>query len=247
MREALKNGELRLYFQPLFNNLTNKIVGFEGLLRWENPKYKFWSPADFFEVMSENKLLIDVGKLVLEETLRFAQEVAPHGIQVACNLSPFQLLHEGFVSELLAFYDEYELKPKQICLEVAEAYFLENNPEIHAHLSALKNKGYAIRLDNFGSGYASMLYLKEFPVDGISINRDFIRSLLSDKYSRKNVLNILGLAKSLDLEVVAEGVESEEQNQFLRENGCHIVQGYLYGRALPREDALAFINNHREE
>jgi EAL domain-containing protein (putative c-di-GMP-specific phosphodiesterase class I) len=77
VREVLKNGELRLYFQPQFNNLTNEIVGFEGLLRWENPKYKFWSPTDFFEVMSENKLVIDVGKLVLEETLRFAQEVAP--------------------------------------------------------------------------------------------------------------------------------------------------------------------------
>lgn len=246
LQEALKNHELYLKFQPQVNNLDNKVVGFEALLRWNNPKYQFWSPAKFIEIIKENALLLEIGRFVLEETLRFSQEVAPYGIQVSCNISPFQLLHRGFVSELLAAYDKYQLKPKQICLEVTENNFIECHQDLFENLLALKNKGYSIRLDNFGTGYSSMLYLDGFPIDGISIHREYVRTVLTDKYSRKNVLNIIGLAKSLDLEVFGEGVENEEQNQFLRENGCHIIQGYFYGRALNREDALAYVKKSRE-
>lgn len=245
--EALEKDELYLKFQPQVNNLDNSLVGFEVLLRWNNPKYQFWSPTKFIEIIEETDLILEIGKFVFLETVKFSKSLAAEQIQVSLNISPFQLLHQGFVRELLALYDEHQLKPKQICLEITENFLIESHRDIYDSLRALKNKGYGIRLDNFGYGYSSMLYLEGFPIDGISIHREQIRTVLNDKYSRQHVLNIISLAKSLNLEVIAEGVENEEQNVFLRENGCNIIQGYLYGRPVAWDEAISFFKNYSKQ
>jgi diguanylate cyclase (GGDEF)-like protein len=246
LAKALKNDEFFLNFQPQINILSNKVYGFEALIRWNNPKYLSWAPSKFIEVAEENNLIIEIGRFVFQETLKFAKAIEPNQIQVSCNVSPFQLLHQGFVQELLDLYEEYKLKPQQICLEITENFLIESHLDIFDSLVALRNKGYGIRLDNFGSGYSSMIYLKDFPIDGISIHRDHVRNILIDKYSRQIVLNLISLAKSLDLEVIAEGVENEKQNEFLRENSCNIIQGHLFSQALSKDEAISFLENYNK-
>jgi len=244
LAQALKREEFYLHFQPQYNVLTKRIIGFEALIRWDNPKYMAYAPAKFIEIAERNNLIIDIGRYVLHESLKFAKLVQDENIRISINVSPVQLLHEGFVSELLQAYDDYDLHSQQICLEITENFSLEAQTEISDPVKLLKNKGYLIMLDNFGTGYSSMLYLQDFPIDGISIHRDWIKNALNDKNAKQTVLKTIALGLSLDLEIIAEGVENEKQSEFLRENGCTIIQGHLISKAVSQEEALIILKNY---
>lgn len=238
---AIKKNEFVMNLQPQVNNTTNKVVGFEALIRWNNPKYAYESPSTFIEIAERNNFIIDIGRYVIEETFSIAKKLEPYNIRVSINISPVQLLQTGFVHEIIRAFEKHNLKRGSICIEITETFLMESLDEIIEKLTLIRNNGIIINLDNFGTGYSSMLYLKDLPIDGISINKEFIKGLNNDQYSKNIVTQIIKLAESLDLQVIAEGVEDQKQNQFLKEKGCNLIQGYLISKALPKEDALKFM------
>lgn len=243
---AIKKNEFVMNLQPQVNNETNKVVGFEALIRWNNPKYAYESPSTFIEIAERNNFIIDIGRYVIEETFSIAKKLEPYNIRVSINISPVQLLQTGFVHEIIGAFERHKLKRGSICIEITETFLMESLDEIIEKLTLIRNNGIIINLDNFGTGYSSMLYLKDLPIDGISINKEFIKGLNSDQYSRNIVTQIIKLAESLNLQVIAEGVEDQKQNQLLKEKGCNIIQGYLISKALPKEEAIKFMMEYNK-
>ena len=247
LASALKKNEFVINLQPQYNNVSNKVVGFEALIRWNNPKYAYESPTTFIEIAERNNFIVDIGRYVIEESFKIAKELEPYNIKISINVSPVQLLQAGFVQDFIRNFRKYDLKIGSICIEITETFLMESLNEIVDKLSALRRHGVIIHLDNFGTGYSSMLYLKDLPIDGISINKEFIKNLNTDKYSRNIVSQIIKLAQSLDLKVIAEGVEDQEQNAFLKEKGCNVIQGFLISKALPKEEAVKFIKEKNRD
>jgi diguanylate cyclase (GGDEF)-like protein len=241
---AIKNHELVMYYQPQVYNTYDRVYGLEALIRWNNPKYINESPVHFIKLAEENNMILEVGRFVIEETFKFAKEIEPYDVRVTINISPVQILQSGFVNDIITAFNKYQLKKNAICMEITETFLMESYDLIINKLITLKNLGISIHLDNFGTGYSSLIYLKDLPIDGISINYDFIKNLNTDRYARAIVSKLIALATSLELEVIAEGVEDQKQNKFLQENGCRIIQGHLISRAIPKSQAMKFINDY---
>jgi len=244
---AVRNKELTVYLQPQFNTLTQRIVAFEALIRWNNPKYMYDSPSRFIELAEQNNMIVDIGRFVINETFKIAKELEVYDIKMSLNISPVQILQSGFVHDIIVASEKHKLKRNSICLEITETFLMETFDNIVDKLFLLKKQGFSIHLDNFGTGYSSMLYLKDLPIDAISIEKDFIKNLNNDKYTRVIVSKIISLAKSLELEVIAEGVEDESQNQFLMENGCNIIQGFLISKAVTKSEAINLLLKYNEK
>lgn len=244
---AIENNEFVMFLQPQYNNLTNTIVGAEALIRWNNPKYRLESPAHFIELAEQNSLIIEIGRFVMNETFRIAKEIEKYNIHISINISPVQILQAGFVNEIIAIYDKYQLKPNSIAIEITETFLMTSFDIVIEKLKLLKEHGFSIHLDDFGTGYSSMLYLKELPIDTIKIDKEFILNVNTDRYTRAIVSKIIALAKSLDLSVIAEGVEDEKQNHFLIKNGCNIIQGHLISRAISKDDCVKLIRDFNEK
>ncbi|HQC74926.1 MAG TPA: GGDEF domain-containing phosphodiesterase, partial [Bacilli bacterium] len=242
--KAIQEKEFVMYLQPQFDNEQERIVGFESLIRWNNPKYLLESPAHFIALAEQNNLIIEIGKFVILDTFRIAKEFEPYNVHISINISPVQLLQAGFVSEIVEIYDRFELKPHAISVEITETFLMTNFDSVIEKLKLLKNHGFNIHLDDFGTGYSSMLYLKDLPIDTIKIDKEFVRHLNTDKFSRAIVSKVISMAKSLDLDVIAEGVEDDKQNQFLVKSGCNVIQGHLISAAVPESVALKLINEY---
>lgn len=241
---AVKNREFIMYFQPQYNTRIGKIVGFEALIRWSNPKYMHEQVENYIKMAEKNGLIMEIGKIVIEETFKFAKTIEDSGIHISMNVSPAQLLHSGFVNELEAYYDQYQLKKGMISIEITETFLMENSADVITKLRLLRDKGFGVHLDDFGIGYSSMLYLKDLPVDTIKIDKEFIKDATSDKASRNIVTRIVQLALGLDLNLVAEGVETEKQMDFLSRIGCDVIQGYLISKPVAEEGALELIKKY---
>lgn len=241
---ALEREEFVMFFQPQYNNEKQKIVGFEALVRWDNPKYKFQSPSVFIELAEKNNMIIQIGRYIMERTFAAAKEFEKHGIHISMNVSPVQLMQAGFVNEVLDCAKKYDLHPGTIAIEITETFLMENFSYVIEKLNLLRDKGFSIHLDDFGTGYSSMLYLKELPINTIKIDKEFIRHLATDKHSRAIVNKIVSLAKSLDLDIIAEGVEKDDQNQILIKMGCDIIQGYLISKGVSFEESIELINEY---
>ncbi|MDD4057163.1 MAG: GGDEF domain-containing phosphodiesterase [Bacilli bacterium] len=244
LSSAIEKEEFVMYYQPQYHNEKQKIVGFEALVRWDNPKYKFQSPSVFIELAEKNNMIIQIGRYIMEKTFATAKEFERHGIHISMNVSPVQLMQAGFVNEVLDCAKKYDLQPGTIAIEITETFLMENFTYIIEKLNLLRNKGFSIHLDDFGTGYSSMLYLKELPINTIKIDKEFIRHLATDKHSRAIVGKIVSLAKSLDLDIIAEGVEKDDQNQILIKMGCDIIQGYLISKGVSYEEAIVLINEY---
>ncbi|MDD3107302.1 MAG: GGDEF domain-containing phosphodiesterase, partial [Bacilli bacterium] len=242
--KAIQENEFVMYLQPQFDNSEGRIVGFESLIRWNNPKYLLESPAHFIELAEQNNLIIEIGKFVILDTFRIAKELEQYNVHISINISPVQLLQAGFVSEIVEVYDRFALKPHAISIEITETFLMTNFDSVIEKLKLLKNHGFNIHLDDFGTGYSSMLYLKDLPIDTIKIDKEFVRHLNTDKFSRAIVSKVISMARSLDLDIIAEGVEDEKQNQFLMKSGCSIIQGHLISPAVPVSVAEKLINEY---
>ena len=193
-----------------------------------------------------NGLIMELGKIVIEETFKFAKKIEDTGIHISMNVSPAQLLHSGFVNELLNYFEQYQLKPQRISIEITETFLMENSEDIIAKLRILKEKGFGVHLDDFGIGYSSMLYLKDLPVDTIKIDKEFTKEATTDKFSRIIVTRIVQMALGLDLNIVAEGVENEKQMNLLSHIGCDVIQGYLISKPVNEEETLALIEKYNK-
>lgn len=247
LHRAIENNEFVLFLQPQYNNDTARIVAFEALIRWNNPKYRLQSPSHFIEVAEQNNMIIQIGQFVMKETFRIAKMLEPFKVRISMNVSPIQLLQAGFVNEIIAMAEEYQLQKGSVAIEITENVLVSNFDVVTKKLELLKDYGFSIHLDDFGTGYSSLLYLKNLPIDTIKIDREFIRYLTTDKYSRAIVSKIISLTKNIDLEVIAEGVEDEKQNQFLAKSGCNIIQGHLISPAVPIEQAIKLLDEYNQE
>ena len=244
LKVAVENDEFAVFVQPQYNTTTNKIVGFEALVRWINPKYASDSPLKFIEMAEKNNMIVKIGKIVFEKAFAMAKQLEPFKVELAINISPAQLIQDGFVSEVIDLGNKFEINPELIALEVTETFLVENMKQVVDKLAILKKVGYKIHLDDFGTGYSSMLYLKDLPIDALKIDREFVRHINTEKSVRAIVSKFASLAQNLDLEVIAEGVEDERQSQWLNKNGCEIIQGYLIGKPMTFDKGLELVDKY---
>ena len=241
--KALDNGEFMMYFQPQYDVLENRIAGFESLIRWNNPKYINISPQEYIELAEKNGLIIEIGNFIIKEVFKTAKLFEPYDVALSINVSPAQLLQAGFVGFLLEEFEKNQLKPKSIAVEITETFLMENFNVVIEKLNILRNHGFSIHLDDFGTGYSSLQYLKELPIDTIKTDKEFIKNLESDKTSQLIVKGIIGMAKSINLEVISEGVETRTQAEILKKAGTNYFQGWLISKAVPLDKALDMAKN----
>ncbi|MDX9692094.1 MAG: bifunctional diguanylate cyclase/phosphodiesterase, partial [Acholeplasmataceae bacterium] len=244
LANAIKNQEFRMALQPQFDNEKEKIVGFEALIRWSNPKYASESPLKFIQMAEKNNMIIDIGRIALHETFQIAKELEPYDVHISVNISPVQMLQAGFVNEVIAIFEQYELKKGSISLEITETFLIGSFDLVITKLKILQKYGFGIHLDDFGTGYSSLQYLRDLPINTIKIDRAFVINLETDAHSRAIVNMISNLAKNIGLMVVAEGIETDKQNQIAFKNGCNLIQGYLISPPVFKNDAIKLINDY---
>jgi diguanylate cyclase (GGDEF)-like protein len=238
---ALEEGQLRLVYQPVVELLTDRVVGFEALLRWEHPVLGAVGPDRFVPIAEGSGLIVPIGRWVLGEATRtVARWLRAHPgtpLSVAVNVSPRQLASSTFLDDVAAALADSELPPSALTLEITETALVTDPEAVAERLAELRRMQVRIALDDFGTGYSSLSYLRQFPVDVLKIDRSFVRLLSASGEDAAIVHGIVQLGRTLDLEVVAEGVEDEHQRDLLRDERCHLAQGYLFSRPLEAADA----------
>jgi len=231
---ALEAGELELFYQPKVRLRDGGHAGFEALLRWRRPDGTVLAPGEFEDALIDAELSRKIGDFVIEAAISQARKWhisrQPFG-HIAINLSSSQFREQGFAERLLAMMEAAGLRPSMLEVEVTEGVFLTQSAGVvQSALETLMQKGVRIALDDFGTGFASLTHLRRFPVHTIKIDRSFVSRLLSHEEDHSIVQAIIFLARNLNLDVVAEGIERESERDFLRALGCDIGQGFLFGR-----------------
>ncbi|PIF25294.1 PAS domain S-box-containing protein/diguanylate cyclase (GGDEF)-like protein [Acidovorax sp. 56] len=236
LRQGLARGELMVHYQPVVDH-DGKLVGAEALARWRHPQRGMISPADFIPLAEQTGLILPLGQTVLHtacsQLAAWAQNPATAHLTLSVNVSARQFRQAGFVAQVLGTLKDCQADPHRLKLELTESLLLGDIEDTIERMEQLKKEGVGFALDDFGTGYSSLSYLKRLPLDQVKIDQSFVRDVLSDPNDAAIVRTILALAKSLDLEVVAEGVETAGQLGFLRLHGCEGFQGYLFGRPVP--------------
>lgn len=238
LHTALARDQLRLLYQPKVDAVDGRIVGAEALLRWSKEDGGWWLPDEFIPIAEDSGLIVPIGAWVLRQACRQARawQREGHGIPVSVNVSPVQLDDPGFLGHLDAALVESGLDPHLLELELTERVVVSGSQATGALLRAIRRLGVRISLDDFGTGYCSLSYLKHFPVDVLKIDRAFVHDIIQDSETAAITTGIIAMARSLHKDVVAEGVETLAQSEFLRDAGCPVLQGYLYGA--PMDAAL---------
>ena len=239
LNKALERGELELHFQPQYDISQGDIVGAEALLRWRHPERGMLPPLKFIPLAEESGLIVPIGEWVLKEACRQAktwQEGRSEPVRVSVNISSRQLGQPGLVDAVRRALDESGLRPRQLELELTESTLVQDEQSTLARLDALKVLGVGLSIDDFGTGYSALSYLSRFPLESLKIDRSFVDGTPTDKGNAGICRAIMAMAESLKLRVIAEGVESEEQLEFLRREGCSQIQGFLLSRPLPPEE-----------
>lgn len=236
LRVSLSNGGFEVYFQPLYETATDRLRGFEALLRMNDQNGKPISPADFIPIAEDTGLINDIGRWVLREACRVAKHWPAH-LSVAVNLSPAQFTSGDMPKIVRDTLDFSGIEPGRLELEVTESLLITDTDKVLGQLMAIKSLGVSVALDDFGTGYSSLGYLWRFPFDKLKVDKSFMTDLSEvGGRSREILSTIIALGKVLDLKVTAEGVETEEQARLLRELRCDLVQGYLFGRPMRSRD-----------
>lgn len=245
LRRALDKNEFQLYYQPQIDTDTGKICKFEALLRWHNQKLGNVPPIKFIEIAEETHLINPIGDWVLNEACRFLKELHSLGqsdIRISINVSAIQLMQVDFVDKVIDTLKHYDVDPKYLEIEVTESVLIEFYENIREKLVLLKSKGISIALDDFGSGYSSLKYLTQMPINTLKIDKSFIHSISQNIQGEILTSMIITLGKKLGLSVVAEGVETKEQVKYLEKIKCHMIQGYYYSKPVPREEVFNLLN-----
>jgi diguanylate cyclase (GGDEF)-like protein len=240
LHDALRNGELELHFQPLFNLAEDRVTAFEALLRWNHPRDGMISPVRFIPLAEETGLIIPIGEWALAEACRVAATWPDH-VRVAVNISPVQFRSGALNGVILRALSASGLAPARLELEITESLFIENVEATLASLHSLRTLGVRVALDDFGTGYSSLSYLRSFPFDKLKIDRSFIIDLMADESAQAMIRAITGLAGALNMETTAEGVEHAEQVEILRRQGCSYIQGFYYSRPIPAAQVRTFL------
>lgn len=244
LRYALERGEYELFFQPQVEMASARIVGAEALLRWQHPELGLVTPDKFIPLLEDTGLIIEVGEWVLDIACRQGQiwdELVDGSFKMAVNLSGKQFRNELLIESIQKALGRSSFSPPQLDIEITETVLMQDDRVSLANIRTLKELGVRLSIDDFGTGYSSLSYLKRFPVDCIKIDRTFIRDVTHDPEDAAIVTAVIAMAHSLNLEVIAEGVEAEAQVEFLNRYGCDYMQGYFFGRPLPQDEFDALL------
>ncbi|MEK6663222.1 MAG: EAL domain-containing protein [Pseudomonadota bacterium] len=249
LRRALDRGEFMLYYQPRVDLLSGRVIGAEALLRWRHPEMGLVSPAEFIPILDETGMIIPVGDWALREACRQNREWQDMGlppIRVAVNLSVRQFIQKDLADTIIRALDAAGLSAEHLELEITEDLFLEHNETNIITLARLKSMGIHISIDDFGTGYSSLSYLKRLPIDTLKIDQSFVRDIGTDPDNKAIASAIIAMASSLRLNVLAEGVETDEQLAFLRAQGCNEIQGFSFSHPLPAQEFEQLLREGRQ-
>jgi len=242
---AIKSQEFVLYYQPQFNLTTAKFDGVEALIRWRHPERGILLPADFISVAEESGLIVRIGEWVVKTACKQNKAWQKKGlpfIRVAVNVSGKQFQQNEFVEFVMQTLQKFQLKPQYLELELTENIIIHDDDEKIIHtIHRLKKLGVQIALDDFGTGYSSISYLKKIPIDRIKIDRTYIQNINANSDDAAIVRAIIALATTLNLEVLAEGVESLRQLEMLISQDCKEAQGFYFSKPLPAEEVEKFL------
>lgn len=244
LREALAREQFFLVYQPQISYRDHRVVGVEALLRWQHPEHGLVPPDLFIPLAEQNGTIIAIGEWVLDQACRQLREWHDMGfsdLRMAVNLSTVQLHHAELPRVVNNLLQIYRLPPRSLELEVTETGLMEDISTAAQHLLSLRRSGALIAIDDFGTGYSSLSYLKSLPLDKIKIDKSFVQDLLDDDDDATIVRAIIQLGKSLGMQVIAEGVETVEQEAYIIAEGCHEGQGYHYSKPLPARELSAYL------
>lgn len=247
LRHAINNNEMVVYYQPKISFSDQHIYGFEALVRWQHPTKGIIPPDLFIPLAEQTSLISDIGKIVLEQTAKQIRQWNDSGFNQLCvsvNVVAQQLQRGELLQSLDFVIKEYGILGSSLELEITESSLLENSTAIKNLLHEIKKRDIHISLDDFGTGYSSLSYLAEFPIDTLKIDRSFI-SKIGENKQQAIVSAMIAMGKAMGLLVVAEGIETEKQLQYLQELDCDIAQGYLFSKPLPENEATLFLERHR--
>lgn len=242
LRKAIKNNEFVLYYQPKLCTRTGSLVGLEALIRWDSPEYGLISPSKFITLAEDTGLIKQIGAWVMHEACRANKRWQDEGyapISVAVNISAKQFRHQDIPEMVANALKESQLEPQYLELEITESAVMHNRDAVAKKLKDISEMGVKVAVDDFGTGYTSMSYLKEFPVSVLKIDQTFVKGIPENQNDVSITIAVIALAHSLGMKVVAEGVETNEQLQWLADYECDIVQGYFLGRPLPENKIIS--------
>lgn len=247
LRQALENDEMVLFYQPIVNTQQNIIVGVEALLRWFHPEHGLVPPDNFIPLAEGSGLILPIGDWVLktacQQLAQWQDDPKKEALVMAVNISARQLSQADFVDRVKSALEQTGARAERLRLELTESIFQDNIKDTVTKMDALRSAGVMFSLDDFGTGYSSLSYLKRLPLDHLKIDKSFIDDILTDPSDAAIVQTVIALANSLGVGVVAEGVETREQQDWLLENGCDFFQGYLFSRPVPMEQLNALLED----
>jgi diguanylate cyclase (GGDEF)-like protein/PAS domain S-box-containing protein len=245
LMRAITNNELEVYYQPQLNIESGELIGAEALVRWNDPDRGLVMPGDFIPLAEQTGLVADIGKFVLQSGCRTLKTWLDQGktpITLAVNLSPVQIRHADMYELVSSVLEETGLDPKYLELELTESALMEREKESIELLQKLRSLGVRIAIDDFGTGYSSLAYLKKFPLDVLKIDKSFVDEIPNDKDDMVIAATIVAMGQNLGIRVLAEGVETQAQLEFLKSKQCHCYQGFLFSPPLPASDFERLIN-----
>lgn len=250
MLGAIDRGEFKVLYQPQFDIQTNRIVGVEALLRWHNPALGAVSPAEFIPVAEQTALIIELGQFVIRDALQQCSQwvaIIGQAFRTSVNFSPRQFRDPNILQNLDCILEDFNLNPCLLDLEFTEGLLLSSDTLIADTLQKLNQRGISLSMDDFGTGYSSLSYLRNFPFETVKIDITFIRDIADDPADKELVSAAIAMAHGLNMQVVAEGVETVEQLQILKQLDCDLAQGYLLGKPMPSKSISRLLKeqNHK--
>lgn len=243
LRHAIENDEFLLHYQPQFDSRLKKIVGFEALLRWNSPRHGMVPPMTFIPMAEKTGMITDIGRFVVDRTFEFARKVEPLGIRVSCNCSAVELLQADFVGNVLECFQKHGLSRGTVAIEITESSLIGSFERVSKKLHMLRRHGIAIHLDDFGTGFSSLTYLKSLPLDVVKIDKSFTSDVADEAVNRDIIRTIVTLCDHLSLGVIAEGIETRDQLMAVQGCGCDVMQGYCISRPVEEAAAIEMIQH----
>lgn len=242
IKQMLIDGAFELEYQPQYSIRDNRIEGFEALFRVKKSWNVNVDTFSFITYAERTGAMVQLGDFIFDTGMRFAKQLEGKNVSVSLNVSPVQLMQAGFTQNFLRIYNKYNLKRGSVCVEITESFLMNNFDETLSKLSILKDNGIDIHLDDFGTQYSSLLYIKKLPVSTIKIDKEFVDDVVKDKASQAVIRFINNIARLIGCKTICEGVETPQEFDMLKALGCDTVQGWLIGRSMPPEDALKIID-----
>lgn len=249
LRKAQKNNEFELYYQPIVNLQDGKIRKAEALIRWMHPVKGMIGPVEFIPIAEESGMIHELGDWVFHQALQGLQAIqAATGVdfQMSVNVSPYQFNSPDKLLNWIEMMKAQSIPGESISFEITERLLLEPSSAVIDTIRKLRKSGMELSIDDFGTGYSALAYLKKFDIDYVKIDKSFIQNLETESYDAVLCESIIHMARKLNIRVIAEGIETELQKNYLREFGCDYGQGYLYSKPLPLKDFLASLSAHKK-